>query len=145
MLLDVNVLLALAWPNHQFHEQAHRWFAPRAGRGWSTCAVTQLGFIRLSSNPAFTEQSKTPVEAARLLQAMTRHGRHRFLAESPEPAALASAWERTAGHKQTTDVYLATMARHHGTKLATFDGPLARKPELRDAVELLPSSEPTSA
>jgi hypothetical protein len=26
-LLDVNVLLALAWPTHVYHLAAHRWFA----------------------------------------------------------------------------------------------------------------------
>jgi predicted nucleic acid-binding protein len=51
LLLDVNVLLALAWPNHQFHAAALRELQPRRGR-WATCALTQLGFIRLSSNPA---------------------------------------------------------------------------------------------
>jgi predicted nucleic acid-binding protein len=25
-LPDANVLLALAWPNHQHHERAHGWF-----------------------------------------------------------------------------------------------------------------------
>ncbi|MCC6764048.1 MAG: hypothetical protein IT293_05225 [Deltaproteobacteria bacterium] len=48
-LLDTNVLLALAWPNHQHHSAAHGWFAARAKKGWATCAFTQLGFIRLSS------------------------------------------------------------------------------------------------
>ena len=31
-LLDTNVLLALAWPNHQHHAQAHAWFA---AHGWA--------------------------------------------------------------------------------------------------------------
>ena len=60
-LLDVNVLLALAWPNHQFHSSARRWFADHEG-AWCTCVVTQLGFVRLSSNPAFTDQAKLPAE-----------------------------------------------------------------------------------
>ena len=50
-LLDANVLLALAWPNHQFHAAATRAMGRSRGR-WATCALTQLGFIRLSSNPA---------------------------------------------------------------------------------------------
>ena len=31
-LLDVNVLVALAWPNHVHHTQAHRWFSARMPR-----------------------------------------------------------------------------------------------------------------
>lgn len=53
ILLDTNVLLALAWPNHQHHGTAQRWFKREAPRGWATCALTQLGFVRLSSNPAY--------------------------------------------------------------------------------------------
>ncbi|MFN0130032.1 MAG: hypothetical protein ACKV19_25485 [Verrucomicrobiales bacterium] len=41
-LLDTNVLLALAWPNHQHHAQAHTWFSANAKKGWATCALTQL-------------------------------------------------------------------------------------------------------
>ncbi|MDB6039699.1 MAG: hypothetical protein JWM99_3540 [Verrucomicrobiales bacterium] len=38
-LLDTNVLLALAWPNHQHHAVAHRWFAKHTEQGWATCAL----------------------------------------------------------------------------------------------------------
>ena len=41
-LLDVNVLLALAWPTHVHHLAAHRWFAENSGLGWATCPLTQL-------------------------------------------------------------------------------------------------------
>lgn len=34
MLLDVNVLVALAWPNHVHHVSARRWFAAEAAQGW---------------------------------------------------------------------------------------------------------------
>lgn len=32
-LLDVNVLVALAWPSHIQHGLAHRWFVRNAGGG----------------------------------------------------------------------------------------------------------------
>jgi predicted nucleic acid-binding protein len=69
LLLDVNVLLALAWPNHQFHVASLRALQSRRDR-WATCALTQLGFIRLSSNPAAIPTAKGPAEAAALLEAM---------------------------------------------------------------------------
>ena len=62
LLLDVNVLLALAWPSHQFHAVATRRLDDPEQR-WSTCAITQLGFIRLSSNAAAVS---TPVSPAGL-------------------------------------------------------------------------------
>jgi toxin-antitoxin system PIN domain toxin len=77
-LLDTNVLLALAWPNHQHHAPAHGWFAATAKKGWATCAFTQLGFIRLSANPAYTANAVSPQEAAALLQQWTRLKTHRF-------------------------------------------------------------------
>ena len=41
LLLDVNVLLALAWPNHQFHVAAIERLERKKER-WATCALTQL-------------------------------------------------------------------------------------------------------
>lgn len=78
VLLDTNFLLALAWPNHQHHALAHAWFAAHAKKGWASCAFTRLGFIRLSSNPAYTANAVSPQEAAMLLQQWTRLKGHRF-------------------------------------------------------------------
>jgi uncharacterized protein len=50
-LLDVNVLVALTWPTHIHHLAARSWFDATGGAGWATCPVTQLGFVRVSSNP----------------------------------------------------------------------------------------------
>ncbi|HEY4052663.1 MAG TPA: hypothetical protein VGL74_02910, partial [Terriglobales bacterium] len=65
LLLDVNVLLAIAWPNHQFHAAAVAALASRSH--WATCALTQLGFIRISSNPAAIAAARSPREATGLL------------------------------------------------------------------------------
>ena len=47
-LLDVNVLVALFVQEHQHHELALDWFATNAATGgWATCAVTELGVIRV--------------------------------------------------------------------------------------------------
>jgi uncharacterized protein len=47
-LLDVNVLVALLVPEHEHHIRAVDWFATdAAGKGWATCAVTELGVIRV--------------------------------------------------------------------------------------------------
>ena len=47
-LLDVNFLVALAWDDHDQHEKAHEWFANRPATGFSTCHVSQSGFLRVS-------------------------------------------------------------------------------------------------
>ena len=65
LLLDVNALLALAWPNHQFHRAVVARLDTRPSPRWATCALTQLGFVRLSSNPAVVEMRQTPARARR--------------------------------------------------------------------------------
>ncbi len=137
MLLDVNVLLSLAWPNHQFHGAARTWFARNSKRGWSTCAITQLGFVRLSSNTSFTEEARSPGEAAALLSDLTGLRGHAYLAELPPPTAFGEVWKGLFGHRQTTDAYLACVAVHHGTKLVTFDRKLSSLPGISKAVTVL--------
>ena len=121
-LLDVNVLLALAWPNHQHHGVAHAWFAAHAKRGWATCAITQLGFVRLSANPAFTDQAVRPREAASLLAQWTALATHRFWTSprADDPANYAHA----IGHLQVNDAWLVGAARAHSGKLVTLDSRL---------------------
>jgi hypothetical protein len=125
-LLDVNVLLALAWPNHQFHAPARTWFVADAPRGWSTCAITQLGFVRLSSNPRFTPLAKTPAEALVLLEQLIATPRHRYLDDAPAPAAppFRDLATRLMGPNQVTDAFLLATALHHGVPLVTFDARL---------------------
>ena len=50
-LLDVNVLLALVWPRHQGYDQAHAWFVRTGHQAWATNPLTQLGVLRLLTNP----------------------------------------------------------------------------------------------
>jgi uncharacterized protein len=118
-LLDTNVLLALAWPNHQHHAQAHTWFAAHAKKGWATCAFTQLGFIRLSSNPAYTANAVPPQEAATLLQQWTRLKGHHFWSS---PAAEDPAiYVRALGNQQVNDAWLVEVARRNSGRLVTLD------------------------
>lgn len=118
-LLDTNVLLALAWPNHQHHAHAHIWFAAHAKKGWATCAFTQLGFIRLSSNPAYTANAVPPQEAATLLQQWTRLKGHHFWSSpsAKDPAIYA----RALGHQQVNDAWLVEVARRNSGRLVTLD------------------------
>lgn len=142
-LLDVSVLVALAWPNHVHHRAAHRWFERAARAGWATSSIVELGFVRVSSNARVIASAVTPQEAAALLRRITALPHHRFwaddvrFAESPE-VALA----RVAGHQQVTDAHLVGLAVRHGGRMATFDRgvralvPPGRNPE---SVVLVPT------
>lgn len=122
-LLDVNVLLALAWPNHQHHESAHAWFHAESRHGWTTCALTQLAFVRLSSNPAYTSEAVAPQDAVALLAKLTAHKRHRFWNDLARPTGRM--FRQAAGHQQVMDAYLVALATHHQARLVTLDGRLA--------------------
>jgi uncharacterized protein len=120
ILLDINVLLALAWPNHQFHAAASKRLEAAKER-WATCALTELGFIRLSSNPAVIPTATTAAQAARLLAAMAADPRHVYLERLPSPTHSASGFEQVLGSRQVTDAYLLALARRHRAVFVTFD------------------------
>lgn len=121
-LLDVNLLVALAWPNHVHHTQAHAWFSARTPRDWATCSIVELGFVRVSSNARAVPAAVSPQEAAALLQRITALPGHQFwaddirFAEAPEVAR-----SRVIGHQQVTDAHLVALAVRRGGCLATFD------------------------
>lgn len=131
-LLDVNVLIALLWPPHEAHTRAQRWFARHAGHGWATCAMTQAGFVRIVSNPAFSRRVVSPRDALEVLQGSLQHRAHRFWTEDiGVTEAVARFGPRLVGHQQITDAYLLGLAIHKKGRLATLDASVAA---------LLPSS-----
>lgn len=125
-LLDVNVLIALLWPPHESHTRAQRWFARNADQGWATCAMTQAGFVRIVSNPAFSRRVVSPRDALEVLRGSLQHPAHRFWTEDIAVAeAVAHCEKRLSGHQQITDAYLLGLAIHKKGRLATLDAGLA--------------------
>jgi len=121
-LLDLNILTALLWPAHDHHEIAQDWFGARRNARWATCALTQLGFVRLVSNPSFSRDALKPAEAVLLLSANLAHPSHVFWVENLSvPAAVKDIPRELRGHQQVTDAYLLALARSHDGVLATFD------------------------
>jgi uncharacterized protein len=125
-LLDTNVLIALAWPQHVHHGEAHTWFSKVGREAWSTCPITQLGFIRISSNPKIIPDAVSPHEALAVLKEIIALAGHQFWADTIAPAdsPLLSSLA-LVGHRQVTDAYLLALAQHRKGKLATFDGGLS--------------------
>jgi hypothetical protein len=141
-LLDVNVLTALLWPAHEHHDAAHRWFAARGRAGWATCALTQLAFVRVTSNPAFSRDALSPREAAALLADNLAHPAHQFWTdELSVPAAIKGVETRLQGYRQLTDAYLMALAVERKSVLATFDQGLRTLASATgaSAIELVPS------
>ena len=123
MLLDVNLLVSLAWPNHVHHAAARRWFDKQCrGKTWATTPVTEAGFVRVSSNRAAIPTAVTPFEAAQLLDRLRRVAGHQFFVDD---VALVFGDDGHAGrvvtYHQVTEAHLVAVARRHGVALATFD------------------------
>jgi toxin-antitoxin system PIN domain toxin len=133
-LLDINVLVALAWPNHVHHAATHRWFARHARQGWATSSIVELGFIRVSSNVRAIASAVSPQEAAALLRRITALPHHHFWADDVQFASSSSvALSRVVGHQQVTDAHLVALAIRHNGRIVTFD---------RGVGSLVPSGHP---
>jgi len=125
-LPDVNVLVALAWPNHVHHDAARAWFEGHHRRGWATCPVTESGFVRVSSNRKVIPAARRPGDAILLLREMTSLAGHSFW--SDDTSIARSPWvaaERLVGHGQVTDAHLAALCLARKGRLVTFDGGIA--------------------
>ena len=121
-LLDVNVLVALAWPGHVFHAQAESWFARSGAKAWATCPFTEAAFVRILSNPSFSPRAVSPQEAIRALGTSVRHPGHHFWPDAIGVAESLQKFQgRLVGHRQVTDAYLLALALRKGGKLATLD------------------------
>lgn len=137
LLLDVNALMALAWPNHQHHRAVVARLDRRPAPEWATCALTQLGFVRLSSNPAVVGVRRTPAEALDLLGKLVADARHRFLTPLPPLPEAERHFRHLLGHQQVTDAYLLAVATAHDAVLLTLDRRLAPPSGSAAAVEVV--------
>lgn len=130
------------WPAHEHHDAAHRWFGARPKGSWATCPLTELGFVRLVTNPAFSRDALSAANAAALLADNLRHDRHEFWKDTlAVPLAIKKIESRLQGYRQLTDAYLLALAEAHGGGLASFDrGVLTLAAGVfDDAVELVPT------
>ena len=117
VLLDANVLIAVAVADHVHHDPAEEWFARRRS-GFATCPITQCALIRL-----VIRHGASPTQAVAALGSLTSHKAHQFWADDLDFGKVAMTG--VVGHRQVTDAYLAALARHHHGQLATFDHGLA--------------------
>ncbi len=137
-LLDVNVLIALAWPQHVHRARVQRWFARRAGCWYST-PVTEAGFLCLSLNRAVIGTETRPGQVLEIIAAFRQDRRHRFLEDDSSLAAPRIALSRFALRRQVTDLHLVNLSAVHGLRLATSDHgiPDMLGPHERSRVELI--------
>lgn len=120
-LLDVNVLIALSWPQHVHHERAHAWFAAGARRNWATTPMTEAGFVRVSSSSALIPAAVPVAAAVAAIAEMRANPGYSYLADDSSLADPAIDISRMVTSKQVTDIHLVNLAVLRGAVLATLD------------------------
>jgi len=142
-LLDVNVLVALFFPDHVHHDLAHDWFADHRHEGWATCAVTENGLIRVACQQPSDEVLVRPADVIAGLERFCRDKLHKTWLDSvslTDPAIFAPQF--ISGHRQLTDVYLLGLAKKMGGRLVTFDRTIPVRAVRGGTAELLHVIEP---
>lgn len=122
-LLDVNALLALVDEEHIHHASIQEWLRRPANlpHGFATCAISQLGAIRVMSSKGYFKPVEAQVGAQRLRE-LTAKG-HRYL-DTPPPCDEQVRW-KTVTSALSTDAALLATAVAHGCRLVTFDAGIA--------------------
>jgi uncharacterized protein len=137
-LVDIGVWLAAVWGRHAHNPVAANWFG-REPDGIAFCRVTQMGLLRLLSNPAIMgEDAISRSQAWRTYDQLWTDER---VVWADEPVELDGVWRAISArddksHKLWTDDYLAAFAQASDATLITLDRKVpARYPSVR--VELL--------
>ncbi len=127
-LLDADVLIALANPDHIHHARADSWFNPNVQ--FATCPITQGSLMRYYMRYV---QRASIAAAKHVLAGFIALPNHQFW---PDDAAYTEIPEKgVMGHRQVTDAYLVALAAKHKGAVATMDEALAA---IHSGVLLLP-------
>jgi uncharacterized protein len=125
LLLDANVLIALAWPAHEAHSRVGAWFGKHSSDGWATCPLTQCALVRILSNPAFSSDALSVENALAVLEANLNLPGHEFWSADIPLLQVRKQVGKISGHAQITDAYLIGLAVHRRGKVATLDREVA--------------------
>jgi toxin-antitoxin system PIN domain toxin len=137
-LLDLNVLVSLAWPNHVHHGVSRQWFIQNHANGWATCPVTESGFLRVSTNRRVIPEARSAVEAASVLGAFLRMPGHEFWGDDTSLVTGADIDLRTVrGYRQITDAHLLALVKRAGGALVTCDRGASQLAEQNDVAVVL--------
>ena len=118
-LLDVNALIALAHTGHALHSKAISWYGSvsKSAVGFHTCAITELGFVRVSVMTGL----QPDIEAAKqALDGLKSSSKVRFEL-IPDDIGVAQLPSFVKKPQSVTDGHLIELARRHSMRLATLD------------------------
>ena len=121
-LLDLNVLIALADPEHMHHQAARNWLRSPGRERLGICPLTEAGFLRVTTNPAFCSTPRTFEQAIAILEALKGRDDFWYCPIDESWVELTAPFAaRIRGHQQVTDAYLLGLAIKENGVLVTFD------------------------
>lgn len=118
-LLDINALIALAHTGHVFHGKASAWYRSVAStaRGFHTCSITEIGFVRISVVTGLQPDIPT---AKKALDALKSSSRLRFELISDD-VGVAQLPAFVKSPQAVTDGHLLELAQKNSMSLVTLD------------------------
>ena len=118
-LLDVNTLIALAHQGHADHSRVMGWFASlmRSKARLMTCAITEIGFVRVSIQAGFENDAPDASETLRGLKDSSRIPFELI----PDSLGADRLPYFVSGAKHVTDGHLLELATEFSSQLATLD------------------------
>ena len=137
-LVDVGLWLAAIWGRHVQNPVAADWFGIQTDN-IVFCRVTQMGLLRLLSNPAV--MGDDAIDRSQAWRTYDQLWADERVLWADEPAELDAVWRAISArddksHKLWTDDYLAAFAQASDATLTTLDRKMpARYPSVQ--VELL--------
>lgn len=124
-LLDLNALIALLDADHQYYPAIQSWFDSAGKNDWGVCPLTEAGFVRVTTNPAYHGVTRTIAQATAMLAELGAYPGYRYWPIVGKWSVLTAPFAaRIFGHQQITDAYLLGLAVKEGGVLVTFDAAL---------------------
>ncbi len=123
-LLDVNALLAWEHARSPHHEVFHSWVRSLEHPRFYSCALTELGFLRISMQ-VFDYSLPQAAESLQSIKVQLEG----FIEKAPSPRL--PNWASKAA--KTSDAYLVQLAKDNDMRLATLDSGIKDPTALRIA------------
>ena len=139
-LLDTNVLIALTEAGHIHHQNAQNWLNSSGEHEWGICPLTEMGFLRITTNSKSYPNPRTFGLAIAILEMVKAFPGFCYWEIKDSWVALTAPFaSRISGHQQVTDAYLLGLAIKEDGMLVTFDRGVAYMAgdEYRQNVQLL--------
>jgi toxin-antitoxin system PIN domain toxin len=123
-LLDVNVLIALMDEQHIHHSRVMQWVSRSKDLRFATCAITQMGFVRVISQPTYVNPISLS-QAFESISRLARSTRHVWWSLDQQlQDKTVFDHSRIHGHRQLTDLMLLALAVQNEGRLVTLDAKL---------------------